>query len=86
MTMKISKMENLQNVLTHAVTNKNGYMKDLKKADKLDGQGVEMLKTIGFIKTGNTQQAETFGITKLGQEYFNDFYANNKKTGLNAIG
>ncbi len=64
--------QNRIDTLGYAVNNEHGYLKDLNEFDLTKGAIVEEFVTAGFIKTGYTRTKRTFGITKLGKQYFEE--------------
>ena len=52
---------NIETAMQYVYLKRHGYMKELKPFGK---DAVEFMKTLGFLKTGWTQEAETFGATE----------------------
>ena len=53
---------NLETAMQYVYLKHNGYMKELKPFGK---DTVEFMKSVGFLKTGWTQEDETFSGTEL---------------------
>ena len=75
--------QNLTNVLGYAVKQRKGLVSDLAKIDIKKGESVEDFRHIGLIKT---QGSKHFEITKLGEQYFNDFCGGIEKSWENIRG
>ena len=66
--------QNIQNTLGYAVRKRRGYYKDIKMVDERRGQTVDSFESVGFVHLGQTLKERTFGITKLGDEYYKDVF------------
>ena len=56
-----------ESLLKYVVGHRFGYMSELKPFGE---DAVNSMKSVGFLKTGYTPEAETFGATKLLKMYF----------------
>ena len=57
---------NIERAMKYACNRRHGYMKELRPF----GEGVvNSMKSTGFLKTGWTEQEETFGATEMLQKY-----------------
>ena len=66
--------QNIKNVLGYAVKQRKGYYSQLRRVDERLGDTLEKFETVGFINTGHTLRSETFSITNLGDEYYQDMF------------
>ena len=66
--------QNIQKLLGQAVKNRRGYYDQLYRLDHRCGETIEQFKTVGFINTGHTLKRETYSITELGDEYYQDLF------------
>lgn len=62
---------NSENLLKYVVGRRYGYVQELKPFGE---DAINSMKSIGFLKTGYTPEAETFGATKLLKRYFITVY------------
>lgn len=60
-----------ENIMKYVVGSRYGYMSELKQ---FGDEAVNSMKTVGFLKTGYTMDAETFRATKLLKHYFTIAY------------
>ncbi len=66
--------QNIKEVLGYAVKKRNGYYHDLKMIDERRGDTIDSFESAGFVHIGQTLKDRTFGITKLGDEYYKDVF------------
>lgn len=72
--MQDIKITNIRTVLGYAVQNRKGYKFELEKIDPKKGRTVDSFESAGFVHIGRTLKRETWGITKLGDEYYKDLF------------
>ena len=65
--MNVKPLFPYENIMKYVVGNRYGYMNELKK---FGDEAINGMKSLGFLKTGYTMEAETFGATKLLKRYF----------------
>ena len=70
----ISNVNNIKTTLSYAIKHGSGYYNDLKNTDKTGGKIVEKFQTLGFINTGHTYKAETYGITRFGKQFYKEVF------------
>lgn len=61
---------NIKKPLGYIIRNRKGYQSDLKKYDVY----IKSFKTVGFINTGHTLNADTYSVTNLADNYYNDLF------------
>ena len=67
-------LQNIKNLLGYAVRKRRGYYEDIIRIDEHSGDTLDMFKSVGFINIGHTLKHETYSVTKLGDEYYKDFF------------
>lgn len=65
--MPVTPVNPCENIMKYVVGKRYGYMSDLKR---FGDESIETMKSAGFLKTGYTMEAETYGATNLLKEYF----------------
>ena len=58
---------NNEKLIKYVAGRRYGYMKELKP---FGDDAINSMKTVGFLKTGYTAEAETFSATRLLKKYF----------------
>ena len=71
MTVKPVNLNNFERAMGYVVGKRNGYIRELKP---FGNDAINMMKTIGLLKTGYTTEAETYGATKLLRKHYIAIY------------